>query len=219
MWRAAGAFATAPRSGVRDGWRGTEPLRDCVPIDSQHFSQEHSQQHSQEKKFHVFLWGRHRATHRTTHSNTHRTTHSNTHRPSSQHLFCQGEGRGFESRRPLQRKSRSRPCEGLKSAPRGAARGAVHHICTTFAELFPPIAAGEPLSSRVRVTAPSWLACVGQASPGRPVGYRRGRSLELGSRNCPTQLWSLVTHSAYGRWRPMTTRTDLGHLCRQGCDE
>ena len=46
---------------------------------------------------------------------------------------CQGEGRGFESRRPLQRKSRSRPCEGPKSAPRGASRGAVHHICTTFA--------------------------------------------------------------------------------------
>jgi hypothetical protein len=28
----------------------------------------------------------------------------------------------------------------------------VHHICTTFAELFPPITAGEPLFSRVRVT-------------------------------------------------------------------
>jgi hypothetical protein len=34
--------------------------------------------------------------------------------------FCQGEGRGFESRRPLQRKSRYRRCEGRKSAYRGA---------------------------------------------------------------------------------------------------
>ena len=80
---------------------------------------------------------------------------------------CQGEGRGFESRRPLQRKSKSRPCEGLKSAPHGASRGAVHHICTTFAELFPPIAAGEPLFSRVRVAASSWLGCVGPTSPRR----------------------------------------------------
>src|ERR1039458_1593550 len=51
-------------------------------------------------------------------------------------IYCQGEGRGFESRRPLQRKSKSRPCEGLKLASRGASRGAVHHICTTSAELF-----------------------------------------------------------------------------------
>jgi hypothetical protein len=81
------------------------------------------------------------------------------------------------------RKSRSRPCEGLKPARRGASRGAVHHICTTFAELFPPIAAGEPLFSRVRVAAPLGSAVVGQASPRRPVGRRRGRSLELGPRN------------------------------------
>jgi hypothetical protein len=39
----------------------------------------------------------------------------------------------------------------------------VHHICTTFAELFPPIAAGEPLFSRVRVAAP-----LGSAVLGRP---------------------------------------------------
>src|ERR1019366_5879735 len=47
-------------------------------------------------------------------------------------FFCQGEGRGFESRRPLQRKSRYWRCEGSKSAPRGAFRSAAHHICTTF---------------------------------------------------------------------------------------
>ena len=50
----------------------------------------------------------------------------------------------------------------------------MHHICTTFAELFSPITAGEPLFSRVRVAAPSWLGSVGQASPRRPVGRRRG---------------------------------------------
>ena len=66
-------------------------------------------------------------------------------------------------------------CEGLKSAPRGASRGTAHHICTTFAKLFSPIAPGEPLFSRVRVAAPSWLGCVGPASPRRPVGRRRGR--------------------------------------------
>jgi hypothetical protein len=43
----------------------------------------------------------------------------------------------------------------------------VHHICTTFAELFPPITAGEPLFSRVRVAASSWLGCVGPTSPRR----------------------------------------------------
>ena len=56
---------------------------------------------------------------------------------------------------------------GRLQATPGASRGAVHHICTTFAELFPPIAAGEPLSSRVRVAASSWLGCVGPTSPRR----------------------------------------------------
>ena len=75
---------------------------------------------------------------------------------------CQGEGRGFESRRPLQRKSRSRTCEGLKSAPRGASRGAAHHICTTFAKLFSSTVAGEPLFSRVKVAAPLGSAVLGK---------------------------------------------------------
>src|ERR1035441_9432638 len=66
-----------------------------------------------------------------------RCTHLYLARQGSQaSIYCQGEGRGFESRRPLQRKSKSRPCEGLKLASRGASRGAVHHICTTSAELF-----------------------------------------------------------------------------------
>ena len=99
---------------------------------------------------------------------------------------CQGEGRGFESRRPLQRKSRSGMCEGLKSAPRGASRGTAHHICTTFAKLFSPIAPGEPLFSRVRVAAPSWLGCVGPASPRRPVGRRRGRERGFRARHFGT---------------------------------
>jgi hypothetical protein len=41
---------------------------------------------------------------------------------------------------------------GAEIGPSSLIRGAVHHICTTFAELFPPITAGEPLFSRVRVT-------------------------------------------------------------------
>jgi hypothetical protein len=63
----------------------------------------------------------------------------------------------------------------------------VHHICTTFAELFPPNAAGEPLFSGVRVAAPLGSAVVGQASLRRPVGRRRGDRWHWGPRNWPTQ--------------------------------
>ena len=42
----------------------------------------------------------------------------------------------------------------------------MHHICTTFAELFTPIAAGEPLFSRVRVAAPSGSAVLSKPRHG-----------------------------------------------------
>ena len=160
----------------------------------------------------------------------HSNTHSNTHRPSSQPCEwkarsegarvqggatvdariptpCQGEGRGFESRRPLQRKSRSRTCEGLKSAPRGASRGAAHHICTTFAELFTPIAAGEPLFSRVRVAVPSWVGCVQQAAPRRPVGRRRSPTPHPNGAGPPTARRPTVPTSGVGSGR---------HTCQRG---
>jgi hypothetical protein len=44
--------------------------------------------------------------------------------------ICQGEGRGFESRRPLQRKSRQRRCERPKLASRDASGTVAHHIST-----------------------------------------------------------------------------------------
>jgi len=45
---------------------------------------------------------------------------------------CQGEGRGFESRRPLQRSCRSRWCGELKIDLRGGSVVRIYHACTTF---------------------------------------------------------------------------------------
>jgi hypothetical protein len=56
-------------------------------------------------------------------------------RVSAVPFFCQGEGRGFESRRPLQRKSRSEWYSGTKSRP---PRGQPYHIRTTFFEVLWP---------------------------------------------------------------------------------